>query len=63
MGKNTITIGIKIEDITKLSCFNVACQFNLYKDYGYYNCNLKYVELDEDGECSLSEDRDDETVT
>jgi len=51
MPKNTMTIGIKVEDITKLTCFNVACKFNLYKECGSYYCNLKYVELNELGAC------------
>ena len=63
MPKNTMTIGIRTEDVTKLICFNFGCKFNLYKDYGYYNCNLKYVEIDEDGKCSLREDRDNESFT
>jgi len=53
MPKNTMTIGIRIEDVTKLTCFNVACQFNLYKECGSYYCNLKYVELNEVGICAL----------
>ena len=54
MPNNKITIGFKIEDITKLSCLNVSCKFNLYKDCGYYHCNLKYVELNEVGVCFYS---------
>ena len=62
MPKNTMTIGIRIEDVTKLSCFNEGCQFNLYKECGSYYCNLKYVELNEVGVCFHSlEDENEKT--
>ena len=62
MPKNTMTIGIRIEDVTKLSCFNEGCPFNLYKECGSYYCNLKYVELNELGVCFHSLEDDNENT-
>ena len=63
MPNNKITIGIKIEDITKLSCLNIDCKFNLREEVGACYCNLKHIELDEDGKCFWAEGEEDESIT
>jgi len=42
------TLKVNIENISKVTCYNTNCKHKL--TYGFL-CNLKHIEIDEDGKC------------
>ncbi len=56
MANNKVAITIDIEPIAKVTCLNKKCRFNL-RDNGWICCNLKLIEIDEDGKCRNFEQR------
>ena len=49
------TVGIAIEPICKIICYNTKCKFNLKTEEFVRMCNLKHVDLDGSGKCIRSE--------
>jgi len=47
---NNLTITVALEPIVKLTCLNVNCKFHLLV-YDWLCCNLKHVDIGEQGEC------------
>lgn len=50
MAKAGISIIVDIEPIVKIKCENNDCIYHLFKR-GYLGCNLKYVDIDQQGKC------------
>lgn len=48
MAKSSVNIGIEIEPIVKLTCWNEPC---IYRHKESLTCNLKHVELSSSGDC------------
>ena len=42
-------IGVEIESVCKITCFNTNCKHRLR--YAFF-CNLKNIEIDEEGQCT-----------
>ena len=49
---NDLKIFMEFEPIVKMGCRNMGC-INHILDRGYMCCNLKYVDLDENGKCMM----------
>lgn len=47
-----IKVKLEIEPIVKLFCEKYNCINNLIITKGFYNCNLKYVKINKEGECN-----------
>ena len=52
------SITLEFEPIVKLYCTNHDCRFNLSHNQvaSSANCNLKYVEIGNDGKCKMLEE-------
>lgn len=49
-----VNISFEIEPIMKVKCLKDDCIHNLY-NRGYAACNLKYIDINPDGECEQCE--------
>ena len=55
-------ITIELDPIVKMDCKNRNCKNNLANGFfkvGLY-CNLKHIQLDENGKCEMYEPKDDD---
>ena len=60
MATNKVGITVETEPIVKMYCKNFKCKYNLANKFfriGAY-CNLKHLQLDEDGKCEFFEVRE-----
>ena len=57
MASGDFKITFEVEPIVKLTCLNTSCKYNLGERHGYICCDLKYVEINEAGKCSMMEVR------
>jgi len=57
----SVKVGLEIENIVKLTCYRTDCQHNLLTAYGM-SCNLKQVELDNEGHCMAFESFDEDVI-
>jgi len=48
MAGTKISINFEIEPIVKLRCLNGKCKNRIT---GEYHCNLKHIDIDDDGRC------------
>lgn len=55
-GRVEIKVKLDIEPVVKLCCEKYNCINNLMATKGFYNCNLKHVTINQNGECKHKEE-------